>query len=840
MRFRSVQTQIAALCALCAVAAITVLVTIGIVSNSNTQSMTSDRVGGLVDDLSRESLERLAQIKSESIQVSINEAFDAARAMARSFEVLATGPEDTQSGENRRQKLNDILKSVLVDNATFNGTYSAWEPGALDGRDRDYVGRKDAGSDATGRFLPYWTRDPSGRIGIQPLVEYDSEAAHPNGVMKGGWYIGPKNGGGESILAPLPYIVQGRQVFLSTMSIPITVNEQFAGVVGADFDLVFMQRLAEEVKSSIYGGAGSIDVVTKDGLIIASTSYPEAIGGRFDAVDADLAEALASIANRGEPATIEHGENITAVAPVPLGRNDDAWSIVISVPTAVAMAQANDLAADLETRGNQDLLLQVGAGLVVGLLALLAGWLAARGLANPIRRMTDVMSRLASGDTSVTVLGADRRDEIGEMAEAVETFKMQGIERERLGAEAETARKNEILATERQAAIESAKAEDLRVLVTAVETSFDRLSEGDLTIRMNQKLAPEFEPIRVKFNDSVSQLEEAIGGVVSSVQTIRTGLSEIAVASNDLSQRTEQQAASIEETVAALSDVSRGVAETAQNAGKARETARTAAAKAEEGGTIVGRAVSAMEEIEGSSQKINDIIGVIDEIAFQTNLLALNAGVEAARAGEAGKGFAVVAQEVRELAQRSATAAKEIKDLISTSREKVGTGVDLVTASGRSLEEIVAEVNAMAEVISTIASSATEQASSLREVSGAADQMDKVTQQNAAMVEETTAATKNVEAETDMLATSVARFAISAGGNRSSQSGRTPAASRPAAKPAAKPSVAAAGSGQKPVASPVHAMQDRLAKGTAPKRAAPAAARGANALARKDEDWTEF
>ena len=484
--------------------------------------------------------------------------------------------------------------------------------------------------------------------------------------------------------------------------------------------------------------------------------------------------------------------------------------------------------------------LQIGSALVALVLLTAIATLLSRSIGASLHSLESVMSDLSGGRLDVKIDGAERSDQIGSMARALQVLQKSSSERVQLAKENEAARQNEVLAKERQAAIESAKAEDLRVLVTAVETSFDRLSEGDLTIRMNQKLAPEFEPIRVKFNDSVSQLEEAIGGVVSSVQTIRTGLSEIAVASNDLSQRTEQQAASIEETVAALSDVSRGVAETAQNAGKARETARTAAAKAEEGGTIVGRAVSAMEEIEGSSQKINDIIGVIDEIAFQTNLLALNAGVEAARAGEAGKGFAVVAQEVRELAQRSATAAKEIKDLISTSREKVGTGVDLVTASGRSLEEIVAEVNAMAEVISTIASSATEQASSLREVSGAADQMDKVTQQNAAMVEETTAATKNVEVETDMLATSVARFAISAGGNRSSQSGRTPVASRPAAKPAAKPSVAAAGSGQKPVASPVHAMQDRLAKGTAPKRAAPAAARGANALARKDEDWTEF
>ena len=177
--------------------------------------------------------------------------------------------------------------------------------------------------------------------------------------------------------------------------------------------------------------------------------------------------------------------------------------------------------------------------------------------------------------------------------------------------------------------------------------------------------------------------------------------------------------------------------------------------------------------------------------------------------------------------------------MISTSREKVGTGVDLVTASGRSLDEIVAQVNAMSNIISTIAESATEQASSLREVSGAADQMDKVTQQNAAMVEETTAATRNVEIETDALATSVSRFAVSGQSAKAGLSTRPASTARPAVKPTSKLAVASAGTGRTPVASPVHAMQDRLAKGTAPKRATPAIS-GTNALARKDEDWTEF
>jgi len=341
----------------------------------------------------------------------------------------------------------------------------------------------------------------------------------------------------------------------------------------------------------------------------------------------------------------------------------------------------------------------------------------------------------------------------------------------------------------RQAALDNSKAEDLRAFVGAVEVGFERLSAGDLTVRMAAPVAAEFEPIRAKFNDSVAKLEDAIGNVVTSIASIRSGLGEINTASNDLAQRTEQQAASLEETVAALGEVTTAVNETADGAGKAQTAASAARGKAQKGGEIVGQAVAAMSQIEKSSEQINQIISVIDEIAFQTNLLALNAGVEAARAGEAGKGFAVVAQEVRGLAQRSAEAAKEIKTLIATSRSQVESGVELVTASGKSLDEIVAEVSAMAELIATIAVSAKEQATSLREVSGAADQMDKVTQQNAAMVEEATAASQTLSNETEELASAMAQFktAGSAGGGRSqaSRSGGNAAPAANRARPAA-------------------------------------------------------
>ncbi|MDY8108949.1 methyl-accepting chemotaxis protein [Fulvimarina sp. 2208YS6-2-32] len=401
--------------------------------------------------------------------------------------------------------------------------------------------------------------------------------------------------------------------------------------------------------------------------------------------------------------------------------------------------------------------LALGSAIAIA-IALTMGSLLFRSIAAPISLMTDVMRKLAAGDKSVSVPGAERKDEVGKMASAVEAFKMAAIERDKLAAEAETSRINQEEAKKRQAALDNAKAEDLRAFVGIVEVGFERLSAGDLTVRMQDKVAPEFEPIRSKFNNSVAALENAIGHVVTSIVSIRAGLGEITTASNDLAQRTEQQAASLEETVAALGEVTQAVNETAEGAGQAQRTAALAREKAQKGGEVVGKAVTAMGHIEQSSEKINSIISVIDEIAFQTNLLALNAGVEAARAGEAGRGFAVVAQEVRGLAQRSAEAAKEIKTLIAVSREQVGAGVELVTASGQSLEQIVAEVTAMAEVVATIASSAREQATSLREVSAAADQMDKVTQQNAAMVEQATAASQTLSDETDELAIAMSNF----------------------------------------------------------------------------------
>ena len=394
-------------------------------------------------------------------------------------------------------------------------------------------------------------------------------------------------------------------------------------------------------------------------------------------------------------------------------------------------------------------------------LVLLIGFLAIQiWLVLPLKALKAVMMTLASGDLSVAVKGVDRRDEIGEMARTVQVFKEAGIQKIRLEKDAELTRQQaeverKIVEEEREAA-----AKQLAFVVESIALGLEELSAGTLTYRLEQPFASEYERLRTDFNVAMEKLQNTMKIVVDNISVIRSGTSEISTAADDLARRTEQQAATLEETAAALDEITATVRNTAEGAGHARDAVAAAQSDAEHSGAVVAEAVSAMGEIEKSSLKISNIIGVIDEIAFQTNLLALNAGVEAARAGDAGRGFAVVASEVRALAQRSADAAKEIKTLISASSQQVVSGVGLVDATGKALERIVSQIGEINAVVVQIAASAQEQSTALHQVNTAVNQMDQVTQQNAAMVEESTAASHHLVHETEQLANLINKFKI--------------------------------------------------------------------------------
>ena len=443
-----------------------------------------------------------------------------------------------------------------------------------------------------------------------------------------------------------------------------------------------------------------------------------------------------------------------------------------------AAAEKNRAAAEAEARtGQMVMMAAVLASLLISISLILAG---SRGLVAPIRRLTGGLRAMAQGQTEVKLGEARRKDEIGDIARVdIQALIVARAEAEAAEAGRRRAKEEEDRAVGDQS--REAAAREQAIVVTGLTRGLDSLAQADLTVRITDAFPPAYEQLRTNFNAAVEGLQEAIGTIAANTGAINAGAAEIAKAADDLSRRTEQQAASLEETAAALDEVTATVKATAAGAIQAAGAVQAARDDADKSGAVVRDAVAAMGEIERSSAQINQIIGVIDEIAFQTNLLALNAGVEAARAGESGRGFAVVASEVRALAERSAEAAKEIKGLITQSTVQVGSGVKLVTETGQALDRIVAHVAQIEGLVTEISSSAAEQATGLQQVNTAVNQMDQMTQQNAAMVEQSTAASHSLSQEADGLAAAVSRFRV---GARPAASAPAPAPARPAASPA--------------------------------------------------------
>ena len=385
-----------------------------------------------------------------------------------------------------------------------------------------------------------------------------------------------------------------------------------------------------------------------------------------------------------------------------------------------------------------------------------------RSVVGPIARLRLAMGDIAREQVETEITDAGRRDEIGGMADALLVLRDSVSERIQLrGREAEQQRQLDGERRSNEAVLRSA-ADQQNHAMQNLGGALELLAAGDLTAHVDD-IGIEYEKLRNDFNAAVEALAEVVSGINQTSDVVSESAGGISEATNNLSRRTEQQAAALEETAAALDEITATVRTASERANEAREMVSETKRSANRSGEIVRNAVDAMGRIEASSSRINQIISVIDEIAFQTNLLALNAGVEAARAGEAGRGFAVVAQEVRELAQRSANAAKEIKTLIRDSAAEVDNGVALVRSTGEALVEIESLVNRVNDHVETIATAAREQATGLQEINTSVNQMDQMTQQNAAMVEETSAAGQTLAEESRHLRALLSKLRLGSG-----------------------------------------------------------------------------
>ncbi len=471
-----------------------------------------------------------------------------------------------------------------------------------------------------------------------------------------------------------------------------------------------------------------------------------------------------------------------------MNKMTDDMSALLDESVTATKQRADDAMVEMVAAQNLALNLGMGIASLVVLTLIGSAIFGAKAIARPIGRLTHSMARLADGDLESEIPLANREDEIGEMARAVEVFKQNGIKVRDLNAqEAMLQSKSADLQSSIGVVVAAAVAGDftrridkdyanpdlnrfaqsVNELVASVDKGVAEtrrvvaaLAEGDLTEEMRGEFQGAFHELQQNVNATMSSLKAVLGEVKFAIDTISAGTGELRTASDDLSKRTERQAASLEETSAALEEITSAVKNSTDRSHEASRMVDEARRSTEQSSSVVRDAVSAMSKIENASAEISQIINVIDEIAFQTNLLALNAGVEAARAGEAGKGFAVVAQEVRELAQRSAGAAKDIKNLIHRSGEEVQSGVKLVTATGDALMLIESHVVKINDLVHSIATTSREQSTGLAEVNTAVNQMDQMTQQNAAMVEESTAGTNRLDDEVTTLARLVSRFKL--------------------------------------------------------------------------------
>ncbi|GLR53515.1 methyl-accepting chemotaxis protein [Shinella yambaruensis] len=469
-----------------------------------------------------------------------------------------------------------------------------------------------------------------------------------------------------------------------------------------------------------------------------------------------------------------------------LYRSIDPVTATISILSDLQVKQAETILLDkkasferLETIGS----IVIGSVLVIALAFFI---FTSRHIVRPLSGQIAAMRRLIDGDLTDDGSPHDRKDEIGEMARAIATFRQAARRNHQLEQEAGEARQR--AEAERMAMQEEAehRAKDMiRQANSELASGLKRLAEGDLAFSLETPFSAEFEALRHDLNSAVGQLGRTLASVSEAIVSIGSGTQEISRGADDLSR----QAAALEQTAAALDEITANVTSASRRADEARAVAAQANENAQKSHAVVVDAVDAMRRIEESSNRISSIIGVIDEIAFQTNLLALNAGVEAARAGEAGKGFAVVAQEVRELAQRSAGAAKEIKGLIKTSSGEVEGGVKLVSATGEALKDISEYVATINHHVDAIAMSAREQSIGLQEVNSAVNQMDQVTQENAAMVEETNAASATLADDAARLREMVGQFRLS----RTCDAGREVHGLRSIASAIAAPTGAAQG-----------------------------------------------
>lgn len=623
-----------------------------------------------------------------------------------------------------RDLLGDMVIQILRTRPDLVGMTLVFEPDALRGDDALWLDHPY--SDATGRFTPYFYYLPDGTITTE-LLDMSPEVGTEE------WYDRPLRENRALITPPYQYPIDGEDMLMTTISGVVRDAGRAIGILTGDLSL---DRLSTRIGELRPFGDGRVYMVSSDDHWVAHHD-PARLATPVTAEE--RVHLRATEAGAAEYVDLGGVDTMILSDVVRFAGIEETWTLVMAVPRATVFASV------IATR---DQALKTAAGLMLASLVLV--WFGARFVSRPILGMTRVMERLARGDLDVAIPYRGRGDEVGAMAAAVQVFRDNAVE----AAEARAGRE----------ALARAEAARQDRVVGEIGTGLERLAAGDLTEPIHSPpqdpFPPEYDALRQSYNNALDRLSSIMERIGDVAESVRTGSDEINAAANELATRAETQAATLEESAAALHELLASVHATAERSTAAETASREAREGARTGVDVVRNAVAAMQRIESSAGQITRIISVIDDIAFQTNLLALNAGVEAARAGDAGRGFAVVASEVRGLAQRASDSAREIKGLIEESTTQVEAGSELVRLAGASFGDLLTRATEVAGLIVEIAAAASEQALGLDQINAGVNQLDQVTQQNAAVAEQTTAATTSLNHKAEDLRLALQGFRL--------------------------------------------------------------------------------